>query len=254
MKPEHLPKAFPLTTVMNPCRFLSVLCLLSATWIIPSGAAMTSNGTGVRFANAYFSSISLNDLANTATITNAAMVGSVGIGTIGNLIDGDGAMNSNGSVFFSYSSHGFFLPNTQTITFDTSQNTLGYKINTIATYAGWTSDGAELANQSYFLSYSTVAAPSTYLMLGSVNYAPFGDGNGSDGWAGSTAVTVGDAAQGFLATNVKSLKIQFNPTNNLSGTNGTIYQEIDVFGTAVPEPSAAQLCSLSTLALLRRRR
>jgi hypothetical protein len=134
---------------------------------------------------------------------------------------------------------------TVTYSLDTSVNTLGYRITSISTYAGWQDNGRD--NQNYTVSYSTVASPTTFLPITTVNYNPGGTLSPSNDFVQLTDTT------GALATNVKAIQFSFASEEN--GYAG--YREFDVAGTAVsvPEPgSAGLLCAAAAGVLARRRR
>jgi hypothetical protein len=110
-----------------------------------------------------------------------------------------------------------------------------YNLSSIDSYAGW---DAYRGGQSYDVYFATLANPSTYQFLATV----YNDATGVNlGNTNTRANLVG--ANGFLATNVTSLR--FNFKDNLSqGYNG--YREIDVQGSAVvPEPASIALFGLA---------
>src|SRR5450830_1146008 len=116
----------------------------------------------------------------------------------------------------------------------TAENTLGTDAFTNGIYGG---RDAYRGGQSYDVFYATYDDPSTWLLLASVynndNGAGIGDTN-------THASIVSDS--GFLANNVAG--VRFNFKDDLSfGYNG--YREIDVQGSAVPEPSSIALFGLA---------
>jgi len=118
----------------------------------------------------------------------------------------------------------------------------GYDLSSIVTYGGWRSDGRD--DQRFTISYATVAAPMTFLDIGTVNFTPAS-------FAGDRGVMTvfADNAGAPIALNAAIIRFTFPvQENNFAG-----YGEIDVF--VVPEPSSALLgCSgLLGLLLLRRR-
>ena len=124
--------------------------------------------------------------------------------------------------------------NSATFTFDRA-----YNLTSIDSYAGW---DAFRGGQSYSVFYATFANPSTYILLASVYNDATGSGIGN---TNTRANIVNNS--GFLATNVGSLRFDFN-TNLNSGYNG--YLEIDVQGSAVvPEPGSIALVGLGLAGL-----
>ena len=122
----------------------------------------------------------------------------------------------------------------------------GYTITGVDIYAGW--DGFR-GGQNYSLQYSTVAAPGTFISLGSVDWDA--TANNAPGGNINTRVMVRDL-DGVLATNVASVRLAFGDVS--FGFAG--YREVDVFGTPtpVPEPALAGLIAAGGGMLLRRRR
>ncbi|WP_426193229.1 PEP-CTERM sorting domain-containing protein [Massilia sp. DWR3-1-1] len=120
-----------------------------------------------------------------------------------------------------------------------------YNLRSIDSYAGW---DAYRGGQSYNVFYATLATPANYVLLASVFNDAIGAGIGN---TNTRANIVSDS--GYLASNVTSLRFEFN--NNLTeGYNG--YREIDVQGSAVPEPGSMALLGLGLagLAALGRRK
>jgi hypothetical protein len=97
----------------------------------------------------------------------------------------------------------------------------GYNITNISTYTTW-GDNA-ICNQEYAVSYSTVDNPTSFILLGFVNYAP----GGSGGMANMVALT--DSLGGAIAANVAAIKFDFTWPLSPYGVNA--YDEITVQGT-----------------------
>lgn len=224
-------KKFP-SSVSAAWLVLGACLTLGLSSEICSGSITTTgtNTTGSWGATKVIDGVSNTDLAasaNGATISEPNTSGSAGVGKVSSLIDGVTTV-SPGSVFFSDGSHGDMLPNTKTITLNTSVNSSGYNLTSIESFAGWCNGlGRGLANQNYTISYSTVSEPSTFLPLGTVVYQPFASGQSGDALS---KVVVTDSVGPYLATNVKAIQITFNPNGNTTGASGAVYNEIDIFG------------------------
>ena len=154
-----------------------------------------------------------------------------------NLGNGDLSATNNGTrgLFFSQSFNGGQLPSELTITLDTSVNSQGYDINGITTYAGWTSNGSALANQQYLLEYSVVG-DAGFISLGVQSHAPFD--NSDLNAAGATELIL-TSPSGLIASGVDAVRLTFQDhgfINVSDNIDGTVYQEIDIFGTAVEVP------------------
>lgn len=79
-----------------------------------------------------------------------------------------------------------------------------------------------------------------------------GETNNVDTSSTEVQVTISDDAFGFIALGVTHLQFTFS---NVGASNGeSVYREIDVLGSAVPEPSSSALLGLGALALILRRR
>ncbi|MFA7345955.1 MAG: PEP-CTERM sorting domain-containing protein [Terrimicrobiaceae bacterium] len=135
---------------------------------------------------------------------------------------------------------------TTTFNLNLSTNTLGYDITGVNTYAGWND---ARVNQKYTLSYSTAAAPTTFLSLGTFTFKPLPSNIGD----ASTRVSLTEGTTGVLATNVASIRFTFEEPTDAG--DRTVYREVDVLGVAsVPEPStfAMLLGGIGMLVGLRR--
>lgn len=123
--------------------------------------------------------------------------------------------------------------------FDTSVNTEGYDIYSIASISAANLSWTDLDPQSFDLFVHTVGG----------DWTEIGDGfTGNSDPNGAVRVTVTDDGGAPLATGVDG--IRFVSTGSLRGS----YRELDVVGTVTPEPATAGLLALGGLALLRRRR
>lgn len=111
-------------------------------------------------------------------------------------------------------------------------NALGYDLTNITVYGGWADCGRD--QQAYSVYYSTVAAPTNFILLGAVNYNPAI----ASGIQSATRVTL-TSSIGVLATNVARVEFDFTSPASENGYCG--YAGITVFGTAslAPAMSAA---------------
>jgi hypothetical protein len=218
MKPKH--------TILPA---LAVLAMIGAA----DAATITTASGGSAFA------VSSGDLLQTSLAS-----------TIDNLIYnpsyntlGEGAGGSESDLRNGNSTVGVMIGNGSTggsITFnlDLVSSPLGYSVTEINTYTSHGDGGRD--GQDYTVSYALVGSPTSFIDIASVG--EFG-GNGTPG-SGKVAIT------DIGITNVAAVRFSFGGQEN-SGTN---FRELDVIGSAVPEPSAALLGGFGLLALLRRRR
>jgi hypothetical protein len=141
---------------------------------------------------------------------------------------------------------------TTTFALDLSVNTNGYDITSINSIAGWTDVRID---QKYTLLYSTAAAPTTFISLGTFTYSPAGQTGTSDRSSEITLTATG-------LTNVAALQFNFQTPGGYA-SDETTYREIDAFGVAsplavavVPEPSAYALilCGFGALIAFQRLR
>jgi len=107
----------------------------------------------------------------------------------------------------------------------------GYSISNIVVYGGWGDAGRD--QQAYTVSYSTVAAPATFLPLASVDFNPANP----NAIQSATRSTLKPSTGGTLATGVAALKFDFTTPAPENGYCG--YSEIAVYGTSL-EPSVTQ--------------
>ena len=237
---------------------LSIVGLVSVTQAATTVTTESSSGATSQIDAFTASSIDLAQSGSSAllssTISNSGAFGDSGANDLGNGL----ITNVNGTrgVFLSPTSGGMTdFPSVFNLTFDTSVNTLGYDISEITTFAAWFNNGASLANQLYDLEFSVVGETS-FNSLGQTNFIPF-DGEAEDA-SGATQVThTGENNAPLIASGVDAIRITFLDSGVLNGgVNGTVFQEVDVFGvaTTVPEPSSTALVGLGGLALLLRRK
>jgi hypothetical protein len=100
----------------------------------------------------------------------------------------------------------------------------GYNLTSIVVYGGWQDDGRD--EQSYTISYSTVAAPTTFVTLETLPHTAALTGNDPN----STRLTFTSSTGGFLATSVAQVEFNFaSPGGQENSWQG--YSEIDIYGT-----------------------
>jgi autotransporter-associated beta strand protein len=127
----------------------------------------------------------------------------------------------------------------QSVTYTLGSAASGYSISNIVVYGGWGDAGRD--QQAYTVYYSTVAAPTNFILLASVNYNPANPGAVQS----ATRATLSASPAGPLATNVAALKFDFTtpvPENGYCG-----YSEIAVYGTSI-NPAATMSTSPVTAA------
>ena len=103
----------------------------------------------------------------------------------------------------------------------------GFSLTNLTVYGGWADGGRD--QQAYTVYYSTVAAPATFIALGSVNDNP---ANGANAQSATRATLT--AASGALATNVAAVKFDFTNPSSENGYCG--YTEILLAGVPTPQP------------------
>ena len=131
-----------------------------------------------------------------------------------------------------------------TYTLNLATSPAGYNITNISTYTGWADGGRDA--QQYTVSYSTVLAPNTFLPIATVNYNPPPVVAPSD-----TRVVLTDSLGGNVAIATAKLQFSFPTVEN----GFVLYRELDVSGSAVPEPfGAAFIALIGSWITMRRRR
>jgi hypothetical protein len=221
----------------------AVLTVLTAS----AQAAILQNNTYISGSNETALAVSSTDLVNQGqpTFLTETSVGFTpfsccgGTASTSYLNDGSAGTNSTSA------GTAFDLDGTWTTTYalNLSTNTMGYDITGVNSFTGWPDSRTD---QKYELLYSTVAAPSTFLSLGTFSFLPNG--------GGSAEISLTDST-GVIATHVAA--VQFSIQSPASGSE-SVYRELDVIGRAsVPEPSSIALGligGLGLLVMLRRRR
>ena len=154
------------------------------------------------------------------------------------LADGDGDIISSPTFVFIRSG-------TIIYDLDTVASSQGYDITSIDTYSAHTDGGR--SDQKYTVSYSTVTDPGTFITIATIDHT----GNGLyEKWS----ITEDDS--GIVATGVAKIQFDFYSTNVQQNT-GAGYWELDVIGTAIPEPGTCALIggllALGSVMIRRRR-
>ncbi|MGA2245043.1 MAG: protease pro-enzyme activation domain-containing protein [Verrucomicrobiota bacterium] len=103
----------------------------------------------------------------------------------------------------------------------------GYDLTNITVYGGWKDAGRD--QQAYTVYYSTVAAPATFVLLGTLNYLPANPA----GVQCATRATLTPAV-GVLAARVAAIKFDFTTPASENGYCG--YSEINLSGVPSPQP------------------
>jgi hypothetical protein len=112
----------------------------------------------------------------------------------------------------------------------------GYNLTNITVYGGWADAGRD--QQAYTVSCSSVATPTSFTALTSVNFNPANSANAQS----ATRVTLAPAT-GALATNVAAVKFDFASPASENGYCG--YGAITLFGVQVPVPPATNPTNLT---------
>jgi hypothetical protein len=113
-----------------------------------------------------------------------------------------------------------------TVTYTLAGAATGYDLTRIVTYGGWADAGRD--QQHYTVSYSTVAAPATFVNLVSASYDP----PNAAALPSADRVTITPVTGTLLARNVAAVRFDFtNPTGE-NGWSG--YAELSVFGVKSP--------------------
>lgn len=210
-----IPRALPLLACLAACS-------LRATPII---AEVTAPGPLTPFP------VLNNDLLQTslASVTSSGNFSLEGSGGVGALTEGtfliNGGNPSSSNAGFATAGNGGGAGTFVRFNLDLAGSPLGYAITGITTYGGWNDGGRD--QQNFTIEYAQVGAPEVFLGLDSINHNPAGTGNPS-------AVRAQFAVN---LTSVSSLRFTFGAVEN--GYAG--YGEIDVVGTAVPEPASGVL-------------
>ena len=241
--------------------FAQAMVGAGSSQIMVAGVHISSQQTGFATAAAYVADIRNDDLID----TNSATLKSWGRDVTpffetSSLNDGTGhTSTSSRGTYLPATFSGGRLPATYTFYLDTDTNTLGYDISSVVSYAGWNENGSALGDQKYELLVSYTGDDS-FTSLGVFEYSPF---DSSDTAAASATRMALTSNTGLIASGVDALQfvlMDHGYKNVNRSIDGTVYFEIDVFGSpTVPEPSTAllSLFGFGTASLLffsRRRR
>ncbi len=209
--------------------------LLLSTLSSNAAVIVTNSGGTTPFA------VSNSDLLQTDLGAAPVVTGSfTDFGTAGESVLRDGS--DGGTSIANFSTTALVTTGSSvTYALNIGLNPLGYTLTQINTFGAW-DDGRDAQNINIF--YSTITDPTNFISLATVGFDPPFPGTFS---RVSVTPGVGDA---FIATNVHSVRFSF-PTQE-SGSGG--YRELDVFGTAIPEPSAAFSIGVSVIAFAFTRR
>ncbi|MDB6068819.1 MAG: multidomain protein with s-layer y region, glug motif, ig motif, i-set domain, pkd domain, partial [Pedosphaera sp.] len=110
------------------------------------------------------------------------------------------------------------------VTYTLTGSSSGYDLTNIVTYGGWSDGGRD--SQSFTVSYSSIASPSTFVPLTVVSYNPTLPGTVPS----TTRMLIASASGGSMATNVAAIKFDFlNPIGE-NGWEG--YAELTAYGPA----------------------
>jgi len=195
-------------------RLFIALLVSSAVIVSANAAIIQTNSEGVPATP-----VSATDLVNQGQPTLASITSDyVQTGDWGTV-----DVLNNGQNFSTFSSATFGGAFTVTFALDLSTNVFGYDISEINTYSYW---GDRLTNQQFKVLYTQVGS-SDFVSLGTfTNTLALGDHS-------KTSLT---SDLGPIAANVSQIRFVLELNPSVAGA-GTVWSEIDVFGTAaVPEP------------------
>ncbi|SPE53192.1 Immunoglobulin I-set domain protein [Verrucomicrobia bacterium] len=174
----------------------------SPTWSVAGGSLI---------AGAQPSSVGSGSFVNQGgagglPVLTDGQIGSVGVGNIGNFATcGTGGGGNS-------------------VTYTLSGSAAGYNLTEVVTYGGWGDAGRD--QQAYTVSYSTVAAPGTFVTLASVSYLP----SDPSGYPSATRMTCTSSTSAPLATSVAAVEFDFTTPSGENGWEG--YSELQLFGVS----------------------
>jgi len=207
--------------------------------VVITTASQTGNPSNTAPNYAVSATDLLNGLASSTSAGNFTQEGTGGTpaltnGTVANPVtrDADGAFQ-----FSTFATGGNTGGTSVEYTLPTAAN-----LTSLVTYGGWQDGGRD--QQAYTVAFAT-SVGGTFTNITNVDFNPADPA----GHPQTTRVTLTDTT-GTLASNVKVLRFTFNATEN--GYSG--YDEIDAFGTLVPEPASLGMLGVGAIGLLARRR
>ncbi|MBK1835478.1 PEP-CTERM sorting domain-containing protein [Roseibacillus ishigakijimensis] len=229
--------------------FVSILGV-AACGTLQGAVVVNAQGSGTEDSDPFpaaFTPVSSTDLINSdqASFLSISDVNTGGRpNTVGLLNDGIVGVGNDFEAQF----------NTGSITFnlDLAESPLGYTITNVNTYSAWNTQSGGRSDQEYTLTMILLNDSEVEIVSGT-HYANTTTAPGENGevnvW---TEVLISDDDSGVLATGVKAVRFDFATGANAGGT--ATYNEFDIIGTAVPEPSTALLGVFGLLALSARKR
>ncbi len=215
---------FP-TAVRRLRQNLRVAIFLAVDWLLitSASAALVVTTTNQNNAGAFTPTWTVATNSLIAGMSPASFAGNFQLesaGGVAKLTDGAIGPVGNGNSPFATAGNGGGAGSSVVYTLPVSIN--GYNLTNITVYTGWADNGRDA--QRYVVSYATVGNPTSFFLLGSVDYNPPVSG----GLATANRVILTDSAGGLMAANVVAVKFDFTPAveNGYAG-----YAEITVGGT-----------------------
>jgi len=177
----------------------------SSTWPVETPSLIAGMLPGASVGDA-----TVGGVIGTSALTDGALGTTGDAGTVGLLGSDNGGCSS--------------------LTYTLTGSATGYDLTNIVTYTAWGDSGRD--GQAYYVSYSTVMAPTTFIPLTGVEFNPYLNPNTL-----RSACRVGiSSSTGVIVQNVYSVKFDF-PQKNSEDYGDGAYQEIIIQGTnSLPPP------------------